>query len=100
MLANPEIDLIDVSVPNNAHKEIVIAAAEAGKAVACEKPLARDFTEAKAMHAAVKKAKVHNFVWFNYRRVPAVALRGSLWSRGGSGGYITWSRTVSAGLDP
>src|SRR5690349_21731346 len=35
LLANPEIDLVDVAVPNNAHPEIVIAAAEAKKAIAC-----------------------------------------------------------------
>src|ERR1035437_780621 len=57
MLQNPEIDLIDVAVTNDAHPEIVIAAAEARKAIACEKPLARTWKEAKAMHAAVKKAK-------------------------------------------
>jgi predicted dehydrogenase len=82
MLANPEIDLIDVSVPNNAHHEIVIAAAEAGKNIACEKPLARTWAEAKEMHAAVKKARVHNFVWFNYRRVPAIAYARQLVAQG------------------
>src|ERR1035437_5712238 len=39
LMSNSEIDLVDVSTPNNAHAEIVIAAAEARKAVACEKPL-------------------------------------------------------------
>lgn len=78
MLANPEIDLVDVGVPNNAHPEIVIAAAEAKKAIACEKPLARTLKEAREMHAAVKKAKVKNHVWFNYRRVPAVAYAAQL----------------------
>jgi predicted dehydrogenase len=73
VLQNPDVDLVDVSTPNNTHPEIVIAAAEAGKAVACEKPLARTYAEAVVMHAAVKKAKVPHFVWFNYRRVPAVA---------------------------
>ena len=82
MLRNPEIDLIDVSVPNNAHHEIVIAAAEAGKSVACEKPLARNYAEARQMFDAVKKAKVHNFVWFNYRRVPAVAYARQLVNEG------------------
>jgi predicted dehydrogenase len=82
MLQNPEIDLIDVAVTNDAHPEIVIAAAEAGKAVACEKPLARSWSEAKSMHAAVKKAKINNFVWFNYRRVPAVAYARQLVEQG------------------
>jgi predicted dehydrogenase len=70
---NPEIDLIDVGVPNDVHPEMVIRAAEAGKAVSCEKPLARTYAEALPMMAAVKKAGVKNYVWFNYRRVPAVA---------------------------
>lgn len=82
LLLNPEIDLIDIGVPNNAHPEICLAAAEAGKAIACEKPLARTLKEAKAMHAAVKKAKVKNFVWFNYRRVPAVAMARQLVEQG------------------
>ncbi|MEI7766953.1 MAG: Gfo/Idh/MocA family oxidoreductase [Phycisphaerae bacterium] len=73
LVSNPEIDLVDVGTPNNAHPDIVIAAAEAGKAVACEKPLARSLAEALPMVTAIKKAKVKNYVWFNYRRVPAVA---------------------------
>jgi predicted dehydrogenase len=74
LLQNPAIALIDVAVPNNVHPEIVLAAAEAGKPVACEKPLARTLGEARQMHAAVTRAKIPNFVWFNYRRVPALVL--------------------------
>lgn len=79
---NPEIDLIDVGVPNDAHPDIVCAAAEAGKAIACEKPLARTYAEAKVMHAVVKKARVKNYVWFNYRRVPAVEFARQLVAQG------------------
>ena len=73
LLENPEIHLIDITAPNYAHAELALAAAAAGKAVACEKPLARNLAEARAMAAAVKKARTPNFVWFNYRRVPALA---------------------------
>ena len=69
-----DIDLIDVGVPNNLHHDIVIAAAENGKMIACEKPLAMNRAEAEEMVAAVEKAGVANLVWFNYRRVPAIAL--------------------------
>lgn len=79
---NPEIDLVDIGTPNDSHPDITIAAAEAGKAIACEKPLARTYAEAKAMHTAVKKARVKNYVWFNYRRVPAVVLARKLVEQG------------------
>ncbi len=82
LTASPEIDLIDISTPNNAHWEQALAAAEAGKAIACEKPLARTLSEARQMAAAVKKARVPNFVWFNYRRVPALALARQLIEQG------------------
>jgi len=74
LVAAKDIDLIDVCVPNVAHKDIVIAAAEAGKMVVCEKPLAMNAAEGEAMVRAVKAAHVPNMIFFNYRRVPAVSL--------------------------
>lgn len=74
VVARPDIDVIDICTPNNVHAEIAIAAAEAGKHIICEKPLARTVEEARAMAAAVKKAGVIHMVAFNYRRTPAVAL--------------------------
>ena len=71
-VTRPDIDLVDICTPNYLHAEMAIAAAEAGKMVLCEKPLANNLAEAEAMAVAVKG--VPNFVWFNYRRVPAVAL--------------------------
>jgi predicted dehydrogenase len=82
VIKNEEIDLIDVSTTNNSHAEISIASAEAGKAVACEKPLALNVAEARAMVEAVKHNKVPNYVWFNYRRVPALCLAKQLISEG------------------
>ncbi len=69
-----DIDLIDICVPNVAHKEIAIAAAQAGKMVVCEKPLAMNAAEGEAMVRAVKAAGVANMIFFNYRRVPAISL--------------------------
>jgi len=69
-----DIDLIDIGSPNNTHCEIALAAAKAGKMILCEKPLAMSAKEAELMTKAVEKAKVPNMVWFNYRRVPAIAL--------------------------
>src|SRR5215475_2263785 len=74
-VTNPEIGLVDIGTPNHLHKEMSIAALEAGKHVACEKPLAGTLSDARAMRDAAKKArKCQTFVWYNYRRVPAVAL--------------------------
>ena len=72
---NPEIDLVDVSTPNHVHMEQAIAALEAGKHVACEKPLAGTLEDARAMLKAARSARrCKTFVWYNYRRCPAVAL--------------------------
>jgi predicted dehydrogenase len=72
MLNNDRIQLFDNGGPNDAHAEPCIAAAEAGKHVFCEKPLARTAEEAKTMLDAVQKAGVKHMVAFNYRFVPAI----------------------------
>ena len=69
-----DVDLVDICAPNHLHLEIAVAAAEAGKMVVCEKPLAMNVAEAEAMVQAVEQAGVPNMVWYNYRRVPAIAL--------------------------
>lgn len=73
-IARDDVDLVDIGSPNHTHVEVAIAAAEAGKWVACEKPLAMNVEEAERMTAAVEAAGVPNMVWYNYRRVPAIAL--------------------------
>lgn len=72
LIARSDIDAVDICVPNNLHKEIAIAAAEAGKVVLCEKPLSMNVADGEEMCQAVEKAGVANMVWYNYRRVPAV----------------------------
>ena len=69
-----EIGLVDLVTPNYMHMEPALAALEAGKPVATEKPLAGTLADARTMVEAAKRAKVPTFVWYNYRRVPAVAL--------------------------
>ncbi len=82
LLARDDIDAVDICVPNNLHREIAIAAAEAGKAILCEKPLAMNAAEGEEMCLAVEKAGVPNMVWYNYRRVPAVTLAKNLIDQG------------------
>lgn len=74
LIERDDIDLIDIVTPNNRHAEIAIAAAEAGKHVYCEKPLAMTIEESRRMLEAVKKNNVVHMVNFNYRFVPAVQL--------------------------
>jgi predicted dehydrogenase len=82
VMAREDIDIVDVSTPGDSHPEIAIAAAKAGKAVLCEKPLANDVREAKRMLAAVRKAGVVNMICHNYRRAPSAMLARELVASG------------------
>ncbi len=80
---DPAINLVDICTPNNMHAEQALAALAAGKHVACEKPLAGTLKDARAMRNAAAKARnSKTFVWYNYRRVPAVALAHQLVQEG------------------
>lgn len=70
----PDVDVVDICAPGDRHAEIAIAAAEAGKIVFCEKPLANTVAEAESMLAAVERAGVLHMLCHNYRRAPAIAL--------------------------
>src|SRR5438552_3768925 len=82
LIERADIDLIDIGCPNDLHRDIALAAAKAGKMILCEKPLAMNGKEGLEMTKAVEKAGVANMVWFNYRRVPAIALAKKLVDEG------------------
>jgi predicted dehydrogenase len=82
LIERKDIDVIDIVTPNDSHMEIAVAAAQAGKMIMCEKPLARDTAEGEKMVAAAEGAKVLNTVWYNYRRMPAVTLAKQLIDEG------------------
>lgn len=69
-----DIDVVDICTPGHVHAEIAIAAAQAGKVVFCEKPLANTVAESEAMLSAAQKAGVLHMLCHNYRRAPAVSL--------------------------
>lgn len=69
-----DIQIVDICTPPGAHTEVARAAAAAGKAVLCEKPLAATHADARAAAQAVEAAGVLNAVGFNYRRFPALSL--------------------------
>ena len=74
LVASPDIGLVDVVTPNFMHAPPAKAAIAAGKAVACEKPIAGTLSEAREMAQAANKAGVPTAGWVCYRRCPAVAL--------------------------
>ncbi|MCH8166179.1 MAG: Gfo/Idh/MocA family oxidoreductase [Planctomycetes bacterium] len=85
VIDDPTIDLVDIATPNHLHAPQAVAALEAGKHVACEKPLAGRLDDAQAMRVAAQRAKrrgIGTFVWFNYRRCPAVAFAHQLVRKG------------------
>ncbi|NOU95014.1 gfo/Idh/MocA family oxidoreductase [Paenibacillus sp. LMG 31456] len=74
LLSDDDIDLVDINAPSNAHKEIAIAAAKAGKHIFCEKPLALNLADSREMLKAAEEAGIKHMVGFNYRFAPAVQL--------------------------
>ena len=90
---DPAVDIVDISVPNDLHAEIAVAAAQAGKHVLCEKPIARNAAEARVMADAVRDAGVANMVAFNYRRTPAVQLARQIIEQGEIGRILNFRGT-------
>jgi len=74
LVADPDIDVINVTAPNALHKEMALAAIAAGKHVYCEKPLAPLAADAREMAEAAEKAAVKTQVGFNYLCNPMLAL--------------------------
>jgi len=90
LVQRDDIDLVDITAPGNWHTKMALAAAEAGKAVYCEKPLANNLADARLMLQAVRKAGVINVVNFNYRRLPAIQLARQLIEDGFVGTPYHW----------
>ena len=74
MLDDPHVTILDNCAPPDLHAEPCILAAEQGKAVICEKPLARTAEEAYSIYRAVEKTGQVHMTGFNRRFVPAVHL--------------------------
>ncbi|HXS67399.1 MAG TPA: Gfo/Idh/MocA family oxidoreductase, partial [Candidatus Polarisedimenticolia bacterium] len=85
LIENPLIDIIDINTANDSHCEIAVAAAQNGKHVLCEKPLAMTVKKAQAMLNAAQKSKIVHMVCHNYRRIPAIALAKKMISEGALG---------------
>ncbi len=89
-VARDDIDVIDISAPTYLHHDISVAAAEAGKHIFCEKPMALDYQQARAMYEAAKVSGVTHYLNHNYRRCPAVALAKQMIQDGKLGRIFHW----------
>lgn len=69
-----DVDIVDICTPVYLHKDIAIKAAEKGKHILCEKPMAMNSNEAIQMLEIAEKNKVKHMIMFNYRKVPAISL--------------------------
>jgi predicted dehydrogenase len=90
VIESPEVDIVDVCTPPGTHPEIVEAAAAAGKAVLCEKPLAADYAGAVRAADAVRRAGVPGAIGFNYRQLPALSLMKQMIDEGRIGEPRLW----------
>ncbi len=102
LIEDPDVQVFDNGGPNDMHAEPCIAAAQAGKHVFSEKPLARTAEEARRMLDAVQKAGVKHQVAFNYRFVPAVVQARKLIESGALGRIYHWRAVYLQewGMDP
>ena len=89
---NPETDVVVVGLPNSRHKEAVLMAAEAGKAVLCTKPLACTAADAKEMLDAVEKAGVFDGYLEDLIYTPKILKTIDL-VRKGAVGKVLWTRS-------
>ncbi|TPE50472.1 Gfo/Idh/MocA family protein [Amaricoccus solimangrovi] len=95
IIADPAIDVVDITTPNALHKEMALAAIAAGKHVYCEKPLAPLAADAIEMADAAEKAGVKTQVGFNYLCNPIMLLAREM-IRSGELGEIRSYRGVHA----
>jgi predicted dehydrogenase len=85
LVRDPEVDVVDISVPSNLHRAIALAAIAAGKAVYCEKPVGLDGAEASEIAEAAAKARIKSLVGFTYLRNPLIAFARRLIAEGAIG---------------
>jgi predicted dehydrogenase len=81
LLKDPDVEVLDNCTPDDRHRAPSVAAAQAGKHVICEKPLAMTVRDAAAMLDAATRAGVKHMTCFNYRFIPAVRLARDLLGR-------------------
>jgi predicted dehydrogenase len=74
VVARPDIDVIDISLPQHLHYEVALEAAKHGKHIFCEKPMCFTAEQAAAMLAVAEESGIVHYLNHNYRRTPAIQL--------------------------
>ena len=82
LVERDDVDIVDISSPQNTHYEIAMAAIKNGKHIFCEKPQAMNYKQSKEMYEAAQKAGIKHYLNHNYRRCPAVMLAKQLIDEG------------------
>ncbi len=90
VVSDPEVELVIIATPNFTHAEIAVAAAQAGKHILCEKPMANTLAESRAMVEAVEAAGVKSLVDFIYTKCPANVLAKELMDARKLGDFVTF----------
>jgi predicted dehydrogenase len=90
VIERDDIDVVDISLPQHLHYEVSLAAAQAGKHIFCEKPLAFSSAQAREMLAAAEANGVTHYLNHNYRRTPAIMLAKKLIEDGKIGRIFHW----------
>ena len=90
VVENPDVDIIDISLPQHLHYDVAIAAAKNGKHIFCEKPMAHSRKQAEEMLKVAEDNGVLHYLNHNYRRTPAVLLAKQLIDEGKIGRIFHW----------
>ncbi len=85
LIKDPAVDIVTIAVKVPDHRELVLAAVEAGKHIYCEWPLGRDLAETEEMAAAAQAAGVHAMIGLQTRLNPATLQARALLSSGAIG---------------
>ncbi|MFU9138766.1 Gfo/Idh/MocA family protein [Erwinia tasmaniensis] len=88
LVADPNIDVVDICAPNFLHKEMALEAIRHGKHVYSEKPLALNAADAEEMTRAAEQAGVKTLVGFNYMKNPTSQLAKEIIARGEIGDVV------------
>lgn len=91
VVADPKVDIVDICVPSQLHREIALAAIAAGKIVYCEKPVGLSSAEAKDMAFAAAKAGSKSLVGFTYLRNPLMRLASEIIADGTIGEIVSFA---------